>query len=342
LEVTLLGGGSIILNTKESPATDPNESLLNVKDLFVEYKTYDGIVYAVNGLNFSLSKGESIGIVGETGAGKTTTALSILSLVPSPVGTIKSGEIFFEGIDLLKIKEKEMRKLRGAQISMIFQNPMASLNPVHTIGDQIKEVILKHQSLGRKHAKKITADMLNKVGILDSRINEYPFEFSGGMQQRVSIAMALACKPKLLIADEPTTALDVTIQAQVLSLIKELKKSFDSSLILITHDFGLVAEVCDKIIVMYAGMGMESGSLEQVFTRKLHPYTEGLFNSIPTISSKVDRLIPIKGLSPDPRNLPKGCVFHPRCPCKMDICEREIPKDVEVDRGHFVQCWKYS
>lgn len=315
-------------------------NLLNVKKLVVEYETMEGTVHAVNELSFSLNKGESLGIVGETGAGKTTTAMSIMGLVPHPVGRIKRGEIYYNGEDLLKLPEKAMQKLRGDQISMIFQNPMASLNPVHTIGRQIMEVVSRHQSVKKAEARRIAAEMLKKVGILETRMDEYPFEFSGGMQQRVSIAIALACQPQLLIADEPTTALDVTIQAQVLELMKELKRDFGSSLILITHDFGLVAEICEKVVVMYAGHVVERGTLEHIFNQTAHPYTEGLFQSIPRLDETSERLIPIKGLSPDPVRLPSGCPFHPRCPYAMDICSRELPEETELEAQHYVACWR--
>lgn len=319
---------------------EKTRNFLQVKDLTVEYKTMEGIVHAVNGLTFSLEKGESLGIVGETGAGKTTTAMSIMRLVPHPVGKIKSGEIWYDGNNLLQLKDRAMQKLRGNQISMIFQNPMASLNPVHTVGDQIMEVVMRHQTVKRAKAKEIAKEMLKKVGIPEERLSQYPFEFSGGMQQRVSIAIALACQPQLLIADEPTTALDVTIQAQVLELMKALKKDFGSSLILITHDFGLVAEVCDKVVVMYAGRAVESGTLHHIFEETAHPYTEGLFNSIPKLDEETGRLIPIRGLSPNPLQLPTGCPFHPRCPYATERCAQEQPKETEITPGHRVACWR--
>lgn len=319
---------------------EKKRNFLQVKDLTVEYKTMEGIVHAVNGLTFSLERGESLGIVGETGAGKTTTAMSIMRLVPHPVGKIKSGEIWYDGNNLLQLKDRAMQKLRGNQISMIFQNPMASLNPVHTVGDQIMEVVMRHQTVKRAKAKEIAKEMLRKVGIPEERISQYPFEFSGGMQQRVSIAIALACQPQLLIADEPTTALDVTIQAQVLELMKALKKDFGSSLILITHDFGLVAEVCDKVVVMYAGRAVESGTLHHIFEETAHPYTEGLFNSIPKLDEETGRLVPIRGLSPNPLQLPTGCPFHPRCPYATEQCAQEQPKETEITPGHRVACWR--
>ena len=315
------------------------QDLLRICDLTVEYRTIEGVVHAVNGLNLSIKNGKSLGLVGETGAGKTTTALSIMKLVSSPPGATTSGEIFYQGVDLRKQSEREMQKLRGNQISMIFQNPMASLNPVQTIGAQIIEVIRRHQKLSKKDAHKRAEEMLQMVGIPESRISEYPYEFSGGMQQRVSIAIALACQPKLLIADEPTTALDVTIQAQVLELMKTLKKDFGSSLLLITHDFGLVAELCDYVAVMYAGTVVESGSLEDIFIRPKHPYTLGLFQSIPRLDESVERLTPISGLSPDPKKLPSGCPFHPRCPYRMSMCEQQSPPWWKKDE-HCVTCWR--
>lgn len=317
------------------------QALLQIHGLRVEYRTIEGVVHAVNGLDITVLEGESLGLVGETGAGKTTTALSIMQLVANPPGKTTAGEVLYRGQDLRKKTDREMQKLRGNQISMIFQNPMASLNPVHTVGEQIMEVIRRHQKLNRKQAYEKAAEMLRMVGIPENRMMEYPYEFSGGMQQRVSIAIALACQPKLLIADEPTTALDVTIQAQVLELMKSLKKDFDSSLLLITHDFGLVAELCDKVAVMYAGVVVESGTLEHIFNDPKHPYTIGLFQSIPKLDEAVERLIPIAGLSPDPKALPMGCPFHPRCPHKQEVCAQRLPPPRDRE-GHFVSCWRYA
>jgi len=318
------------------------QHLLTIKNLHVEYRTLEGVVKAVNGLDLTLDTGQTLGLVGETGAGKTSTALSIMNLVPNPPGVITSGEIWYNSKNLLNLTDKKLQLIRGNHISMIFQNPMASLNPSYSIGSQIMEVLQLHQNLNKKEARKKTAGMLRTVGILDTLLDRYPYEFSGGMQQRVSIAIALACKPHILIADEPTTALDVTIQAQVLELMKKLKKDFSSSLILITHDLGLVAEVCDDVAIMYAGTIVEKGSVEQIYKNPMHPYTIGLFNSIPVLDRKVEKLKPIDGLSPDPKNLPSGCRFHPRCPHKMDICKKEFPQMIDSNSGHEIACWRYG
>ena len=313
---------------------------LEVKDLHVHYITDTALVKAVNGISFSLDKGETLGLVGETGAGKTTTALALLRLVPNPPGKIVGGSILLEGEELLKYKESEMRKLRGNKIAMIFQDPMTSLNPVLPVGDQIAEVIKFHnKGISLADANKRAAAMLETVGIEAGRMGEYPHQFSGGMKQRVVIAIALACNPDILIADEPTTALDVTIQAQVLSLMKKLKKERGTSMIMITHDLGVVAEVCDKVAIMYAGEIVEYGTLDQVYRRPAHPYTKGLFASIPDLHKHVHGLTPIKGLMPDPSNLPEGCAFCPRCPAAMDKCSKEASQYVEVEPGHMVKCF---
>ena len=313
---------------------------LEVKDLHVHYITDTALVKAVNGISFSLDKGETLGLVGETGAGKTTTALALLRLVPNPPGKIVGGSILLEGEELLKYKESEMRKLRGNKIAMIFQDPMTSLNPVLPVGDQIAEVIKFHnKGISLADANKRAAAMLETVGIEAGRMGEYPHQFSGGMKQRVVIAIALACNPDILIADEPTTALDVTIQAQVLALMKKLKKERGTSMIMITHDLGVVAEVCDKVAIMYAEEIVEYGTLDQVYRRPAHPYTKGLFASIPDLHKHVHRLTPIKGLMPDPSNLPEGCAFCPRCPAAMDKCSKEASQYVEVEPGHMVKCF---
>ena len=314
-------------------------SMLEVKDLHVHYETDAGVVKAVNGVSFTLEKGETLGLVGETGAGKTTTALALLRLVPDPPGKIVSGDILLEGKELLKLKTSEMRKLRGEKLAMIFQDPMTALNPVMTVGDQIAEVIRLHnRGLSKAQLAIKAAEMLETVGIPADRCNEYPHQFSGGMKQRVVIAIALACNPDILIADEPTTALDVTIQAQVLDLIRELKNQRQTSVILITHDLGVVAEICDKVAIMYAGQIVEMGSLEDVYDNTKHPYTKGLFGSLPSLSIKSKRLVPIDGLMPDPVDLPSGCPFHPRCPDCMESCKSRMPVKTEVSPGHYVRC----
>lgn len=313
---------------------------LEIKELHVHYITDTATVKAVNGIDLSLQKGETLGLVGETGAGKTTTALSLLRLIPDPPGKIMDGDIRLEGESLLKYKESEMRKLRGNKIAMIFQDPMTSLNPVLTVGDQIAEVIkFHHKGISLGEANKRAAAMLETVGIEAGRMGEYPHQFSGGMKQRVVIAIALACDPDILIADEPTTALDVTIQAQVLALMKKLKKDRETSMILITHDLGVVAEICDKVAIMYAGEIMEYGTLEQVYRNPVHPYTKGLFASIPDLHKNVRRLTPIRGLMPDPSNLPAGCSFCPRCPAAGERCKTEDPGHTVVEPGHTAKCF---
>lgn len=316
-------------------------SMLEVKDLHVHYETDAGIVKAANGINFTLEKGETLGLVGETGAGKTTTALSLLRLIPDPPGKIVSGEILLDGRNLLTLKSHEIRKLRGEKLAMIFQDPMTALNPVMTVGDQIAEVIRFH-SKGLSKAKVAikAAEMLETVGIPADRAGEYPHQFSGGMKQRVVIAIALACNPDILIADEPTTALDVTIQAQVLDLIRELKNQRQTSVILITHDLGVVAEICDKVAIMYAGEIVEIGTLDQVYRNPVHCYTKGLFNSLPDLHKNVRRLEPIRGLMPDPMSLPEGCNFAERCDLCDEACMKCKPSVVEVEPGHLVKCYK--
>lgn len=315
-----------------------NNKLLNIKDLVIQYITDDGVVEAVNGIDIELDEKETLGLVGETGAGKTTTALSILRLVPDPPGKIIDGEIYFEGENLLEKSVEDMRKIRGNKISMIFQDPMTSLNPVMTVGEQIAEGIAIHQNVSPEDAMKKAGEMLELVGIPKNRMNDFPHQFSGGMKQRVVIAIALSCNPKLLIADEPTTALDVTIQAQVLELMRKLKEEFNTAVILITHDLGIVAETCDKVAVMYAGEIIETATLEDLFKNPKHPYTKGLFGSIPSLDEDVDRLEPIKGLMPDPTDLPTGCKFHPRCPYAQDICSKKEPKTTNVNDSHKVRC----
>lgn len=316
--------------------------LLEIKDLEVRYVTQDSIVNAVNGISLDMESGETLGLVGETGAGKTTVAKAILRLIPSPPGKISSGEIYFEGENLLHKTDADMRKIRGKDISMIFQDPMTSLNPVMGVADQIAEVIRIHEKISKKECHLKALEMLEMVGIPADRGDEYPHQFSGGMKQRVIIAMALACAPKLLIADEPTTALDVTIQAQVLEMMRELKEKTGTSMLLITHDLGVVAETCDKVAIMYAGEVIEYGTLEQIFDHVAHPYTIGLFGSLPSLDKDVRRLSPIPGLMPDPANLPEGCKFHPRCPDATDSCRHCCPAAVEIEPGHFIKCLKYA
>lgn len=317
-----------------------DKKLLEIKNLEVVYKTEKAAMQVVNGISISLDAGETLGLVGETGAGKTTTALSILRLLPSRVGRITGGEVLLEGTDLLKESREAMRSVRGERISMIFQDPMTSLNPVMRVGDQIAENLELHNSAGRTRPQieERVCEMLELVGIPASRRMEYPHQFSGGMKQRVGIAMALACSPQLLIADEPTTALDVTIQAQVLALMEDLKKQLGTSILLITHDLGVVAEICDSVAIMYAGELIEKGTVYDIFEGEFHhPYTRGLFGSIPDLSSRRARLTPIEGLMPDPASLPEGCKFHPRCSFCMEKCKTG-PVPVYRKEGHEIQC----
>ena len=315
-----------------------SEELLSVEDLSIIYEADGETTHAVSGLNIQLKKGETLGIIGETGAGKTTSALGIMRLVPNPPGRIISGKVMYEGEDLLQKTEEEMRTIRGNKISMIFQDPMTSLNPVMPVGDQIAEGLLIHSCDTKAESVEKAKEMLELVGIPAERSGDYPHQFSGGMKQRVVIAIALACSPDLLIADEPTTALDVTIQAQVLDLMKDLKDKYNTSMILITHDLGVVAQVCDKVAIMYAGEVVESGPIRDVYKNTQHPYTKGLFGSIPDLNSDAKRLTPIKGLMPDPTDLPKGCKFHPRCPDATALCSQKKPEPVMTESGHRVSC----
>ena len=315
-----------------------NEVLLSVSDLEVVYTSAGAVVHAVNGVNFEIRRGESLGLVGETGAGKTTIAKTILGVLPDPPAKVLNGKVVLDGTDLLKLPEKEMRKVRGKKISMIFQDPMTALNPLMTVGDQIAEVVALHEDVNKKQAMDKAGDMLEMVGIPRERYAEFPHQFSGGMKQRVVIAIALACNPELLLADEPTTALDVTIQAQVMEMISGLQKKLNTSMILITHDLGLVAENCDNVAVIYAGEIVELANKENLFLHATHPYTLGLFGSLPSMSGDVDRLTPIPGMPPDPENLPEGCHFNPRCPHACEACRKgEIPFK-EIAPGHFVRC----
>ena len=305
---------------------DNKETILQVKNLHVHYVTDDEEVKAVNGITFDLKKGESLGLVGETGAGKTTTAMAIMQLIPDPPGIITEGEIYFKGQNLIFNTDKENQKIRGNGISMIFQDPMTALNPIMTIGDQLTEVVMKHQKMGKAEAQKRVKEMLEIVGVKSDRFNDYPHQFSGGMKQRVVITMALICNPDLLIADEPTTALDVTIQAQVLDIMMQLREKYKMAMILITHDLGVVAETCDRVAIVYAGEIVEIGTVEEVYLHPKHPYTKGLSDSIPKIDEDTEKLVPIDGMMPNMAELPTGCYFHPRCPYSKDICKKESPQ----------------
>jgi len=315
-----------------------NGSLLSVRNLLVEYTTEGQVIHAVNGVSFDLERGKTLGLVGETGAGKTSIAKAILRILPDPPAKIRSGEIYLDGQDLLKMSESAMRQVRGRKVSMIFQDPMTALNPIMRVGDQIAEVIRLHNRVTGRQAAQRATQMLEMVGIPGERYGEYPHQFSGGMRQRVVIAMALACSPELLLADEPTTALDVTIQAQVLEMISRLKRDFGTSMIMISHNLGVVADVCDDLAVVYAGQIVELGRKEAIFDRPTHPYTLGLFGAVPHLYEDADRLKPIKGLPPDPSNLPTGCHFHPRCPRATDQCRNERIALREVEAGHLCRC----
>ena len=312
--------------------------ILEVRDLKKYFKSPTGTLHAVDGVNFSIRRGETLGLVGESGCGKSTIGRLILGLHQST-----SGEILFNGVNLLDEDEEVMRAVRGNLISMVFQDPMSALNPVYTVGDQIGEAVALHNpDFTKEQVEERVDEMLKLVGIMPSRKHDYPHQFSGGMKQRVVIAMALACNPKLLIADEPTTALDVTIQAQVLELMKDLKEKYDTSMIMITHDLGIVSEVCDKVAIIYAGEVVEYGSLEHIYRNPQHPYTNGLFGSLPDISKDVEFLSPIEGLMPDPAALPAGCKFNPRCKYACPLCAERAPVLTETEPGHFVRCLIYE
>ena len=313
------------------------ENILEVHDLHVHYKTDTGIAKAVNGVSLTLAKGESLGLVGETGAGKTTTALAIMQLVPDPPGVIENGEIIFKGKNIIYNTERENQEMRGDGISMISQDPMTALNPVMTVGEQLTEVILHHKKVSKKEAERMAKELMETVGVKADRFRDFPHQFSGGMKQRVIIAMALLCRPEILIADEPTTALDVTIQAQVLDLIRSLIKQYDMSMLLITHDLGVVGEVCDRVAIMYAGEIVEEGSVLDVYTAPKHPYTQGLFDSLPDINSDENKkLIPIPGVAPNATDIPSGCAFNPRCRYKQPICGQ--PPPISGDGNHWCRC----
>lgn len=314
------------------------QNYLSIRDLTVEYTSEGEIIHAVNHLSLNIRKRATLGLVGETGAGKTTIAKSIMRILPAISARVTSGEILLEGKDLLRMPEPEMMKIRGQKISMIFQDPMTALNPVQRIGDQIAEVVYLHSDVNPEEAMKRAEEMLEMVGIPRERAVEYPHQLSGGMKQRVIIAIALACRPELLLADEPTTALDVTIQAQVLDMIRRLKEELDTSMLLITHDLGVVAEVCDDVAVIYAGQIVESGSLADIFDHPTHPYTQGLFGALPSLKKNVHRLVPIEGMPADPTKLPKGCPFAPRCKAATPACFETYALAHEVSSGHFCRC----
>jgi oligopeptide/dipeptide ABC transporter ATP-binding protein len=320
------------------------ETLLSVHNLKTYFYTDEGVVKAVDGLTYELHKGETLGIVGESGCGKSVHALSVMRLIPTPPGKIVEGEILFQGTNLLKLPEDEMRRIRGNRIAMIFQEPMTSLNPVLTIGEQIAEAVMLHQGMSKKDAWDRAVEMLEKVKIplARERVRDYPHQFSGGMRQRVMIAMALSCNPSILMADEPTTALDVTIQAQILDLMRELQKEFNMAIILITHNLGVVAEMADNVVVMYAGRPVEHASVHDTFRDPRHPYTWGLLHSIPKLYERKERLIPIEGQPPSLIDLPPGCTFAPRCPFAMEVCVKADPPEYPVTNDHYARCYLHS
>jgi oligopeptide transport system ATP-binding protein len=337
-----MDAGTETLSGSAAVATADSPMLLEVRNLHTMFATSDGIVNAVNGISYTLKPGEALGLVGESGCGKSVSALSLMRLIPNPPGKITHGEIIFNGRDLLKLSDEQIRRVRGKEIAMIFQDPMTSLNPVLTIGRQISEALELHENMNPSQARERTIELLELVGIPSarSRVNDYPHQFSGGMRQRVMIAMALSCNPKLLIADEPTTALDVTIQAQILDLIARLRKEFGMAVILITHDLGVVAGVCERINVMYAGHIVESGRSEELFANPRHPYTLGLLRSVPRIDQpRKERLIPIEGLPPDLIDAPPGCPFAPRCAFALERCLEENPELETVGPAHVAACW---
>ncbi|MDR1979915.1 MAG: ABC transporter ATP-binding protein [Synergistaceae bacterium] len=321
-----------------------NTNLLDVKNLCTYFYTDEGVVYALDGVSFSVKKGETLGIVGESGSGKSVAALSVMRLVQTPPGKIVSGEVLMNGENLLKLSGKEMRAVRGGKIAMIFQEPMTALNPVYTIGSQIMESPRIHRGLSRRQARRVAIEMLEKVGIPlpEKRVDDYPHQLSGGMRQRAMIAIALCCNPELLICDEPTTALDVTIQAQILELINDLKKEMNTSVLMITHDLGVVAQVSENVLVMYASKVMEYGGVKEVFTDPCHPYTKALLESMPAVESGRERLHVIEGMVPSLSNRPEGCLFHPRCERRMEICKTLRPELIMAPAGRWVRCWLYA
>lgn len=315
------------------------KELLRIEDLEIRYETDDGVAYALNGVSLHVKEGETLGLVGETGAGKTTLAKGILRLIQTPPGKIVNGKVYFDGKDILAMSDHDLHQVRGNAISMVFQDPMTSLNPVMTVGEQIEEVIAVHNSnLSKEEIRERAIAMLKRVGISADRIDEYPHQFSGGMKQRVIIAIALACNPKLLLADEPTTALDVTIQAQVLDMIRKLKTEMNTAMILISHDLGVVAQTCDRVAIIYAGRIVETGNLRDIYKNPKHPYTIGLLDSIPSLTKEAKRLKPIKGLMPDPTDLPPGCPFAPRCNYATAACSEAVPELADRGNGHLVRC----
>ena len=321
-----------------------SETILEIKDLCVEFQTVEGTVHAVDHLNYTLHKGEKLGIVGESGSGKSVSSLGMMQLIPNPPGRITGGEILYHGTDLVKASEKEMQKIRGNEISMIFQEPMTSLNPIIKCGKQIAESLRLHRGMKKKEAMEEAVRMMRAVGIANPevRAHEYPHQMSGGMRQRVMIAMALACQPQILIADEPTTALDVTIQAQILDLIRELNESMGTSVVFITHDLGVVSELCDSVIVMYTGHIVEQAPVKELFESPKHPYTKGLLNAIPKITKERNPLETIEGMVPNPTERIEGCSFSPRCPYATEQCRKAEPPMTELPDGRLVRCWQYA
>jgi oligopeptide/dipeptide ABC transporter ATP-binding protein len=320
------------------------DSLIEVRNLEVQFEVRGVVLRAVDDVSFTIARGETLGLVGESGCGKSVTASAIMRLVPQPPGKIGGGQVLFEGTDLLKLPKKQMRSIRGNRISMIFQEPMTSLNPVYTVGDQVAEVIELHQNLKRREAMAKVVEVFGQVGIPapETRVNDHPHKMSGGMRQRVMIAMALACNPRLMIADEPTTALDVTIQAQILDLMNKLKEDTGAAILFITHDLGVIAEMAQRVAVMYAGKMMEYASVTNLFDSPKHPYTIGLMTSVPAVSKGRDRLATIPGVVPSLFNIPEGCPYYDRCPDAREVCEEKLPDMIEVEREHWVRCWNYG
>ena len=315
------------------------ETLLEIKNLSVKFKTEKNICYALNGVNLTLNKGESLGLVGESGAGKTTTALATLNLLPPKISQVTSGEIYYNGQNVFEMSKEELQAIRGKKIAMIFQNPLTSLNPVFTVGEQIAMLLRRHMGMNKKEALERAGELLETVGIAKYRLNDYPHQFSGGMRQRVGIAAGLACNPELLIADEPTTALDVTVQAQILELMKGLQKEYSTSLLMITHNLGIISELCQKVAVMYAGCIIEYGTVKEVFTHPAHPYTKGLLGAIPSLTGPRNRLNAIPGDVANSVSLPDGCKFHPRCSQCTQKCREEVPAMFKINDDHYVACY---